>query len=261
MSTMQTQGDIWGARASDWAEIDEPMGLPMFKAVFGRAGVGQGMRLLDIGCGSGTALALARDLGAGITGLDSSPGLIALARKRLPETRFELGDMVALPFEDASFDLVTGFNSFQFASDIPKALSEARRVVRPGGHVAMLVWGLKDECQSMEHTLGPVMALMPPPPPAARPPLATPGVLEGLFTDAGLTPVAREVTDGPFLFPDAATAWRGFSSAGLMIPVTRELGEERVRTLVLDSLKPFTRADGTVLQKNRFHWVLGQRAS
>lgn len=259
MRTAQLQGDLWGAKAADWAELGEPISRPAFEAVFARAGVGAGTRLLDLGCGAGTALVLARSLGAEVAGLDASSALVEIARSRLPGARIEVGDLEELPFGDASFDVVTGFNSFQFAGDIPRALSEAGRVCRPGGSVAMCVWGPKEECESVAHTISAMMALMPPPPPSPRPPLSTPGVLEDLLREAGLSPVAREDVAVPFLFPDVATAWRCFASAGPSAAAVVKLGEEPVKRAALESLKPFTRADGTVLQKNRFHWVLAAK--
>lgn len=257
MGTAGVQGAAWGAMPEDWAELGEAVSRPVFDAVFARAGVGPGASLLDLGCGAGTALMMAKARGASVAGLDASEALVGIARRRLPDARIEVGDLEELPFEDAGFDVVTGFNSFQFAGDIPKALSEAGRVCRPGGSVAMCVWGLREECESVAHTISAIVALAPPPPPPAhpRPPLATPGILEGLLGDAGLSPVARETTDIPFSFPDAAAAWRCFWAAGLPPPV-RQLGEDRVRPVVLESLVPFTRPDGSIHQNNRFHWVL-----
>jgi SAM-dependent methyltransferase len=259
MGTASVQGDLWGAKAADWAELGEPVSRPAFEAVFARAGVGRGTRLLDAGCGAGTALHLAHSLGAEVAGLDASHALVQIARTRLPHARIEVGDLEELPFEDAAFDAVTGFNSFQFAGDIARALREAARVCRPGGSVAMCVFGTRDECESVAHTMSAMMGLLPPPPPSPRPPLSTPGVMEGLMQEAGLDPIARETVDCPFTFRDEATAWRCFSSGGLAVAAIRQVGEEPVKRVTLESLKPFTRPDGTVHQKNRFHWVLATK--
>ena len=79
---------------------------------------------------------------------------------------------------------MTGFNSFQFADDIPAALREAGRVTKPGGHVAMCVWGSREQCESFATTISAIMALGPPPPASTRPPLSTPGVIEELMGQA-----------------------------------------------------------------------------
>ena len=75
--------DPWGARARDWAEIEDEGSRPLFEEVLGLTKVGAGSRYLDVGCGSGLACAMARARGAHVGGLDASPGLLAIA-SRLP---------------------------------------------------------------------------------------------------------------------------------------------------------------------------------
>ena len=58
--------------------------------------------------------------------------LIEFARRRLPAAEFRVGEMEALPYDDDTFDLVTGFNSFFFADDVVSALSEGGRVAKSG---------------------------------------------------------------------------------------------------------------------------------
>ena len=66
--------------------------------------------MLDIGCGVGAFLRLVADRGAQPFGLDASEALIELARERLPDADLRAGEMEALPYDDDTFDLVTGFN-------------------------------------------------------------------------------------------------------------------------------------------------------
>lgn len=79
---------------------------------------------------------------------------------------WNLGDLEELPFSDAEFDLVTGFNSFQFAANPVVALQEARRVAKPTGRVVIMTWGVPEgmEAASLVAALKP---LLPPPPPGA----------------------------------------------------------------------------------------------
>ena len=93
---------------------------------------------LDLGCGEGR---VARDLAARrhrVTGIDASPTLLELAREAHPEGRYLLADAAALPFDDASFDLVVAFNSLMDVQDMPGAVREAARVLEPDG-VAVFV--------------------------------------------------------------------------------------------------------------------------
>jgi SAM-dependent methyltransferase len=262
MGTAERQGQLWGTKAEDWAELGEGPSKPVYEAVFDRAGVTRGTTLLDIGCGAGTALAIARERGAEVTGLDAAERLVRIARARLPGARIEVGEMETLPFAAGMFDVVTGFNSFQFAGDVVAALAEARRVCKPNGKVAVQVWGRREDCESVHATFGAVFSQMPPPPkdaPAA-PQLSDPRVLDSVLADARLAPIADGEVDVPFLFTDAATAWRCFASAGAMVGAIAHLGEARAKEIALGTLAPFTRPDGSVLQKNRFRWVLAKPA-
>jgi SAM-dependent methyltransferase len=110
----------------------------------------------------------------------------------VPEADLRVGDMQFLPYEDDSFDVVAGFNSFFFALDMVEALREAGRVAKPGSPVVIQVWGRPDRCDlsAMKPVAAPFMPKPPPdapqpPPDAPQPPLWKPGVLEELAEAAG----------------------------------------------------------------------------
>jgi len=102
-----------------------------------------GMRILDLACGPGTLsrrLAAMVSPGGEVIGVDLAPGMIALARSmNIPATRFELMDIEQLSFADASFDAAVCGHGLQFIPDLPRALTEARRVLRPEGRLAASV--------------------------------------------------------------------------------------------------------------------------
>jgi SAM-dependent methyltransferase len=104
-----------------------------------RLGVDAGDRLLDVACGSGLAIELARLRGASCSGVDASARLVAVARDRNPDGDIRVGDMHALPWEAASFDVVTSFRGIWGTT--PGAVAEIHRVLRPGGRVGITVWG------------------------------------------------------------------------------------------------------------------------
>ena len=254
MGTALVEGELWGAKAREWAELCEPVSRPAWPILFEKLGVGPGMRLLDMGCGAGGALQFARNLGAEVAGVDASAALLEIARERNPGAPLEIADLEEIPFEDASFDAVSGINSFQFAGDIPRALGEARRVCKPGGKVGLVFWGPKDQCESMA-TMMAVGALMPPPPTPQPPSISEPGVLEGYLAKAGLTQVERGDVAIPFLFPNAETACRGMMAAGIVVGMAQKLGEETVRRAILGSYAPFTQPNGSIRQMNRWIWI------
>lgn len=76
-------GRLWGARARDWADIQEGMARPAYVAVLERTDVGPHTRYLDVGCGSGMAAQLAAARGARVSGIDAAEALLIIARSRV----------------------------------------------------------------------------------------------------------------------------------------------------------------------------------
>jgi ubiquinone/menaquinone biosynthesis C-methylase UbiE len=133
-------GPLWGARPADWA-LNEDQQEPTYEDALSRVALETGQLVLDLGCGAGAFLRLVADRGGRAFGIDASEALIAFARQRLPAADLRVGDMESLPYEDDTFDLVTGFNAFFFANDFVAAVREAGRVTKPGGAVVIQVWG------------------------------------------------------------------------------------------------------------------------
>jgi demethylmenaquinone methyltransferase/2-methoxy-6-polyprenyl-1,4-benzoquinol methylase len=97
-----------------------------------------GDTVLDACCGTGDlAIADAR-AGGQVTGLDFSEQMLERARRKAPELQWIAGDLLALPFEDASFDAVTVGFGVRNVDDLERALRELRRVLRPGGRLGIL---------------------------------------------------------------------------------------------------------------------------
>ena len=105
-----------------------------------------GDRLLDVGCGPGAFTAVAADrLGPGcVVGVDPSPSFAAACRERHPGVDVRVGAAEELPADDDAFDIAVAQLVMHFASDAPRAAREMRRVVRPGGVVAVSVWDSGD---------------------------------------------------------------------------------------------------------------------
>ena len=256
MGSAQAQGQLWGVQARNWADLMEKMVLPVYHVVLDKTNVGRGTRLLDIGCGTGMAAQLAAQLGALVTGLDASEAELVIARERVPNGDFRCGEMEELPYADASFDVVTAFNSLQFADNLLHALREARRVARPGGYVAMVTPGRMEDSE-FATTLKAVMACLPSPPPAARTfAIAETGKLEALMEQVGLTICARGDVSCPFEYPDEETAWKTINSSGPLAAAVRVAGEATIKQAVLASLVPFKTPEGGYRQENLIHYVI-----
>ncbi len=111
----------------------------LIEATLDGLALGPECRLLDVGFGGGLLLELAHRRGVRrLAGVDPSDAAVAFLRSRPgrlsgSELRLELGVAEALPFEDATFDVVASTNTVYFWPDLPRAFSELRRVLRPGG--------------------------------------------------------------------------------------------------------------------------------
>ena len=111
-------------------DVDEPVlfeildGLPPGDAV-------------DAACGTGRLARHLVDTGHTVVGVDSSPDMLAVARGNLPDTDFRLGDLHALPVDDASTDLVVSGLALAHVPDLGPVFAELARVLRPGGSVVV----------------------------------------------------------------------------------------------------------------------------
>jgi SAM-dependent methyltransferase len=257
MGTAQLQGELWSVRARYWALLHERVLLPMFEVVLTKLHVDDTTSLADIGCGTGMFAMLAAARGATVSGLDASPVSIGIASERTPGGAFVVGEMEELPYLDHTFDVVTGFNAFQYAANPLKALQEATRVAKLGGKVALVFWGDAEDCES-DSTLKAVGALMPSPPPGVPIPLALsqPELVKDLLLRTGLTLTATGEVECPVEYPDTEVMLKAFCSAGPVIQAIRHVGEQQVYDVVARSMTPYQRQDGSYRQKNKFRYFI-----
>jgi demethylmenaquinone methyltransferase / 2-methoxy-6-polyprenyl-1,4-benzoquinol methylase len=97
-----------------------------------------GDRTLDACCGTGDLALAARTHGAEVVGLDFSARMLERARRKAPGVEFVEGDVLTLPFEDASFDSATVGFGVRNVEDLEAGIRELRRVLRPGGRLGIL---------------------------------------------------------------------------------------------------------------------------
>ncbi|WP_280398503.1 class I SAM-dependent methyltransferase [Nocardia carnea] len=101
--------------------------------------VGPGEPVADIGCGPGRVTGFLAERGLAVRGLDLSPAMVELARRRHPDIRFEVGSMTALDISDGSLAAVAAWYSLIHIppAERPGVLAEFHRVLRPGGRVLL----------------------------------------------------------------------------------------------------------------------------
>lgn len=250
------QGELWSERARDYADFQEPQAHALHQHAIGHTGIGPASSVLDVGCGPGGFCRLAADVGATVAGIDASKAHVKIARARVPTGRFDVGDMQFLPYDDDSFDVVTGFNSIQYAADPVAALREARRVTKPGGSIHLVVWGREEHTELVAalRALGP---LLPPAPPDAPGPFALsyPGALEALVMHAGLTPTDDGYIEVTFDYPDETTLLKGNGSNGPVVLAERTSGKAAVVDAVRHALAPFRTASGAYRIETEWRYV------
>jgi SAM-dependent methyltransferase len=259
----QVQRRLWGTDPRAWADLAEAHNQPLFEAVLEAATTGPGTRLLDVGCGSGLTLLLAQQRGAQPSGLDISPGLLKIARERLPAADLREGDMGHLPFHDAAFDAVTGVNAFQFAGDPRQALREAARVTRPGGRVVASLFAAPERSQgTVVHEA--MNALIPPEQAADHAPyaLSAPGHLEAALADAGLDLANHGEVVCHWRYTTMHDAIRALLCSAGGARAIEAAGQNAVRDVLNHALEPFQdpRTSGLTLT-NTFRWVAARRPS
>ena len=251
-------GPLWGARPADWA-LSEDQQVPTYEDALARVGLEPGQLVLDIGCGAGAFLQLVTERGARAFGLDASEALLDVARTRVPDADLRVGDMEALPYDDDTFDLVTGFNAFFFANDIVAALREAGRVAKPGAAVVIQVWGPHEhnDLEAMKEIVRPFF----PPRPADAPPepdYSKPGVLEDLATRAGLDPESTFDSTWPNVYPDAEILGRALiAPAGIAVLIGPDR-EQEVKDAIVRGLARFRGPDGSYRLQNTYRSLIAR---
>ena len=257
MGKENVQGQLWGVRARDWADLQEGMFAPLFEAILQKTAAGSGTALLDIGCGSGYFCQMAMKLGAQVSGLDAAESLLAIARERVPQGDFRAGEMEALPYANQTFNVVTGFNSFQFAANPVNALKEARRVSRTGAALVIAVLGKPEDTEAGAYFAA-LASLLPPPPPGTPGPFALSfdGALEALVTQAGMNPGIIEQVNCPWEYPDERSVLRALLSPAPSIRVIQHAGELVVRDAILKAIAPFKTASGGYQFRNKARYMI-----
>jgi ubiquinone/menaquinone biosynthesis C-methylase UbiE len=259
MGSGKIQGELWGAAADRWAEQQERTAKPLWTDVLKALGVSPGMHLLDAGCGAGAGSIDAAKLGCRVTGADASAPLIEIARRRLPDARFDVCDLESLPYDDESFDRVMAINAVFYCENQAAAMHELCRITRRGGLVGVTAWGPPAECE-MGAIFRATASVMPPPPPgSAGPVLSEPGALENSLSAAGLTPRMSGCSQCPFEYDDVASAWSAQSSSGPVQKAIRIAAEEKVRRVFFDAAAAYVQPNRRVVFQNVFLWSIGER--
>ncbi len=216
------EADRWRRSVAAWERWADPLAAMadrLNQPLLDAAAVAEGRAVLDLACGVGEpALSATKRVGARgrVIGLDFVPGMVAVAARRaaarsLGNATFIAGDMMALPFAAATFDCVTCRFGLMFVPAPAQALTEIARVLRPGGRVAVMVWGPKADNALFEVLDDSVTAVLGSPGPGTASldalfRFSASGSVAAALAEAGfgqvaeraLTPVRKEPEGSPF---------------------------------------------------------------
>lgn len=251
------EGDLWSARAVDWASYQEAQNYQVHTEVLGRVPRIAGQRLLDVGCGAGLFLQRAAKHGATVTGLDAASGLVAIARRRIADADIRVGEMETLPFAERTFDIVTGIHSFDLAYDPLTAVEEAHRVLRPGGLIVAVTWGSPDDSAAARHLLA-AAPLLPRDGSSRLAPFAfsAPGALSRLVSAAGFERPVEYDGHATWEYDDETALLRGLLSAGPLVRAVAHSGSYAVTSAVLEASEPYRTESGGYRLENSFRYVV-----
>jgi SAM-dependent methyltransferase len=215
----------WGRKAADFSSLSEPGNCREYVALHHLLGVDTGERLLDVACGSGLAIELARLRGAVCAGIDAAARLVSVARVRSPEADIRVGDMHDLPWGAGAFDVVTSFRGIWGTT--PDAVAEIHRVLRPGGRFGLTVWGhLKRSTGAW--ALAPFRLATPDKVDnqAAMVSLGRPGAGEGLLAACGFVDIRRVTVPFAWEFADPEVFARALASTGPAYEAIQAVGPD-----------------------------------
>lgn len=244
-----------------YAQEEATWGERLTPILLDAAALKPGMNVLDLASGHGEpALDIARLVAPGghVTATDQGP-LLEIARQRaaaagIDNITFRLADAHALPFPDGTFDRVTCRFGAMYFADPMRAFGEIRRVLKPGGRVALLVWG--DAKDTFFDTLvGPIFSRIdiPDPEPGEPSPLAfaEPDTTSRHLRDAGFVDVAEREEVGVTRFVGTPERyWEYFiAMAPPFAPLLEQLGDQKDVAIgeVLAGLRAAQRGDDILL--------------
>ncbi|MGI8774704.1 MAG: class I SAM-dependent methyltransferase [Actinomycetota bacterium] len=219
MSTQQLDPTgAWNRIATGYDEFVTPTHLEVSNEGIARSGLRRGDRFLDVAAGTGALSIPAARLGAEVVATDIAPVMVERLQARaeaegLDNVTGRVMDGHALDFEDDTFDVAGSQFGVMLFPDLPRALGEMARVVKPGGRVLVTAFGSPAEIEFLGFFLGAMKAAIPgftglptdPPPPEFQ--IAHPAKLQAALADAGLKDVQVESTTETLEFGSADEMW------------------------------------------------------
>jgi ubiquinone/menaquinone biosynthesis C-methylase UbiE len=268
---LMTEPEAWQV-SSDAAEVYESWFVP---AIFGAwagpvadaAGIGRGDRVLDVGCGTGVlAREALRRVGqeGQVVGVDLNEAMLAVAARTEPTIEWRRGDAAALPFGDASFDVVVSQFALMYVADRVACLREMWRTLAPGGRLAVASWAPIEHARGYQllvaiaaRQCGAAAAEVL----AAPFVLGDPAELARCYADGGVSGAKVGLHEGWIRFPSVTEFIRVEVKGS---PLADLLGDAAMRSLAAeaeDALAEFVEPSGEIVMPMDAHIVTTSKGS
>jgi ubiquinone/menaquinone biosynthesis C-methylase UbiE len=227
----------WSDIATDYEQVFQPLSTQFAAETLRRLDLKPGERVIDVAAGTGAFSLQAARAGAHVLATDFAPGMIARLRQRIAEEGLErisaeVMDGQNLEAPDGSFDDSVSILGLMFFPDLAKGFAEMRRVVRPGGRVAVVCWGDLQKLTLFTSVMQAIRRVVPEFQPPSAPPvwarLAGAEALRDHMQRTGLRDVEVTVAKASLTIDSPQTYWLGFtSSAPPLVYLFQQLGPDR----------------------------------
>ncbi|ATF18851.1 class I SAM-dependent methyltransferase [Phaeobacter gallaeciensis] len=234
--------DGWSSRAGFYADATARATLQTIPKLLDHAQLFPGARVLDAGCGPGYVAACAKLLGARVEGIDFSEGMVQQAKTQFPDIQFSLADVENLPAPDGSFDAVLSNIVLFHVTDPARAMSEARRVLVPGGRFVFSQWLGPDrsECYRLLFDVLSRHADMSRADPAPNAyVLSDKAQVTEMMEQAGFTDIRADVVQNVLHAP-GPSFFDFFMRFGVRVPLILERQEPAIRTAIRQEIDDAT---------------------
>lgn len=226
--------DVWNRCAASYTSNFEVLTAGALVTLLDLANVGQGTSLLDIGTGPGTLIGPAVERGAEVSAIDIAPEMVDQAKSRHPGVDVRTADAASLPYPDAIFDAITIGFCLHHVADARAVLSEANRVLRPGGRLSFAVWAPQEELEAFGLAFGAVVDNVDlGDVPDLQPPAiaTTPADYEDLLVEMGFEQPSARVLQLTWDLADGSSMFVGFDGFLDLSDQAPDLRDEVRRTL------------------------------
>jgi len=236
VTEMQTK--TWGARARDWAEYQEIQSKPLYEAILNKCNIKSNNTFLDVGCGTGLLCQMASNRGARVSGFEASEPMLKIANDRVQNASFILGDMMNLPYEDYSFDIVTIIHTLAMTRDPVNALNEISRITKRGGKIIIGGFGKPEDCGAANYIRS-IISLVDSPMKMDPFMLSDKSELENISKTAGLSILSSEQVDCPWNFSNEDILIKALLSPGIAEMAIESSGINKVKETIQKSVSNY----------------------